>query len=55
MQDFNFDKFMDDIEKREQVKKQVREELQRDEEASPRKELQRRYQEKPLNRIRYDR
>ena len=53
MQEFNFDKFMDDIEKRAIQEKLRREELQRDEEASPRKELQKRYQETTANRIRY--
>ena len=54
MEDFNFDKFMDDIEKREQAKKRVLEDLQRDESASTHKELQKRYQETPANRIRYN-
>lgn len=53
MQEFNFDKFMDDMEKRELQEKLRREEQQRDEDASPRKDLQRRYQETTANRIRY--
>ncbi len=54
MQEFNFDKFMDDIEKRALQEKLRREELQRDENACPHKELQKRYQETVANRIRYN-
>jgi hypothetical protein len=55
MQEFNFDKFIADIEKRDADKKRIREESRRDDDSAlSRKELQRRYQEKPGNRIRYN-
>lgn len=54
MQEFNFDKFMDDLVKREQQKKLQQEKLQRDENACDNKKRQKRYQERPANRIRYD-
>tara|TARA_Y100000034_G_scaffold123516_1_gene170369 strand:- start:2054 stop:2233 length:180 start_codon:yes stop_codon:yes gene_type:complete len=54
MQEFNFDKFMDDMEKRQKQSSQQQEKLKRDEEANQGREFQRRYQETPANRIRYN-
>jgi len=54
MQEFNFDKFMDDLEKRQKLSEQQQQQLQRDENAHQRRELQRRYQETAANRIRYN-
>jgi hypothetical protein len=52
--EFNFDKFVQDLEKREKQKIQKQKGLQCDEEMWQRRELQRRYQEHVGNRIRYD-
>ena len=52
--EFNFDKFVQDLEKREKKNSKRRENLQRDEEMWQRKELQRRHQEHVGNRIRYN-
>jgi len=52
--EFNFDKFVQDLEKREKKKVQSQENLQRDEEMCQQRELQKRYQEHAGNRIRYN-
>ena len=52
--EFNFDKFVQDLEKREKQKIQKQKGLQCDEEMGQRRELQRRYQEHVGYRIRYD-
>ncbi len=52
-QKFNFDKFVDDLAKREDADRSRREDLQRDEDNSQNRAHQKKYQEKAGNRIRY--
>jgi len=54
MQEFNFDKFMKDIEKRTEKNKARKKQQKRDEDESLGKKWRRRYQELPGNKIRYD-
>ena len=49
-QEFQFDKFIKDLEERENARKRVQETLEQHEEEWQTRELQRRYREHPLNR-----
>ena len=53
MQDFEFDKFMNDICKREEESKRLLEEYGRDQEDHPQRRYNKLYRERPQNRITY--
>jgi len=53
MQEFNFDKFMDDIEKKALKNKERKEKLQVAEDACGNRDREKLYREKASNRIRY--
>ena len=54
MQEFNFDKFMEDIDRRTAADKKRREQLKKDEAEHPRRKLLRKTAEHPAHMIRYD-